>query len=389
MQGCEGFIFCKADETSHSVGLSLDFCMLLHSVQDVAGDRSPFPGRCTSGRACAASCQDLDSQLPLVFPDADSALTSSCSELVRQQPGNCWSSWNDGKAEHTSDPDVRLVQALCPESCRSCAGAASQGFMLDGRRSHAAVAAVELSYKTASVPQISPCSIEAGVLYDAGAEYLFKWRAVLSADICASFCASTVECLAFTFFMETTGSFSKFDCVLHNTTLAFTSGRRSDPCCRSGLACAARCTNQDLYVSLLMETGGLAYITNCEEYLVSTLFAQNASTCQNLSDPGLTQGLCPLSCYVRSQNSSPGGDSDVYPTSPPTLPPTTAATTSITSTQPLTEDTTDENGAGKLSAGEGMSPSSTTQPGKTQAALSSGHAWQPTSFVSIFLMMLI
>ena len=210
-------------------------------------DRSPFPGRCSSGRACASDCRDLDSQLSRIFPDADASLTSSCSELIGHQPGNCWSSWNDGKREEeATDPDIRLVQALCPESCRSCSSAAIRGLSVGGR-SHATVAAAELARRTELVPATPQCTVEQGVVYEDVAGYLFKWRAVLNADICASLCSSSTDCLAFTFYAADHAEFSKFDCVLHNSTAA-TSGRRSNSCCISGQACAARCRNQNLYV---------------------------------------------------------------------------------------------------------------------------------------------
>ncbi|OLP93630.1 Solute carrier family 35 member E2B [Symbiodinium microadriaticum] len=67
-------------------------------------------------------------------------------------------------------------------------------------------------------------------------------------------------------------------------------------------------------VSLLTQTSGLSYITNCEEYLVSLFFAQNASSCQSLPDPGLTEGLCALSCFARVPIM---GSGDAYPTLPP------------------------------------------------------------------------
>ena len=250
LQGCEAFVFCKPDETSHEVGLSIDFCMLLHTVQEVTNDRSPFPGRCTSGRACSSDCRDLDAQLPLVFPEAEASLTSSCSQLIYHQPGNCWSSWNDGKQEETTDPDMRLVQALCPESCRSCAYPSLQAQMpLGSHQNHATVAAAELARRVAIVAVTAECSIERGVAYQADMRgFLFKWQAVLNAETCASLCASSADCLAFTFYVADHEDFSKFDCVLHNSTSASTRGRRSDPCCNSGPACAARCSNQNQYV---------------------------------------------------------------------------------------------------------------------------------------------
>ena len=216
LQGCEAFIFCKSDQTSHEVGLSVDFCMLLHTVQEVQGDRSPFPGRCSSGRTCASDCRDLDPQLSLVFPDADASLVSSCSALIDRQPGNCWSSWNDGKREETTDPDIRIVQALCPESCRSCSNASVEGTSRSGNRGHATVAAAELARMTASVPATARCTIERQIAYQDESGYFFKWRAVLSAETCASLCASSPECLAFTFYVADQSDFSKFDCVLHN-----------------------------------------------------------------------------------------------------------------------------------------------------------------------------
>ncbi|CAE7943071.1 SLC35E2B [Symbiodinium sp. KB8] len=207
-----------------------------------------------------------------------------------------------------------MVQAVCPESCRSCSNASLQGTSRSGSRGHATVAAAELARMTASVPATARCSIERQIAYQDQSRYFFRWRAVLSAETCASLCASSPECLAFTFYVTDQSEFSKFDCVLHNSTSASTHGRRADPCCHSGQACAARCTNQDLYVSLLTQTSGLSYITNCEEYLVSLFFAQNASSCQSLPDPGLTEGLCALSCFARVPIM---GSGDAYPTLPP------------------------------------------------------------------------
>ncbi|CAE8711937.1 unnamed protein product, partial [Polarella glacialis] len=121
LQGCGAFSFCSYADSDVDGGY-VHMCTLLSSVVEGATDWSPIPGKCDSGRPCAAPCKDLDEQVALVFPGAAlAAVTRSCQAAVAANAGNCWSSQHDGGGNATTGLDLRFVQSLCPVSCRSCA----------------------------------------------------------------------------------------------------------------------------------------------------------------------------------------------------------------------------------------------------------------------------
>ncbi|CAE8679027.1 unnamed protein product, partial [Polarella glacialis] len=238
LQGCGAFSFCSYADSDVDGGY-VHMCTLL----------SPIPGKCDSGRPCAAPCKDLDEQVALVFPGA--ALAAAA---VAANAGNCWSSQHDGGGNATTGVQANRV------------------------------------YQDPN-----------------GSSYLFKWVGVISADQCASFCAARSACLGFTFYKLAAGylagDFARFDCVLQNSSAALGDGSRTDACCDSGLPCAAQCANHDVYVSLLMKAGGVPEISNCEEYVMYkySLFTYKVSSCRDLPSSEVMEALCPLSADRQQQ----------------------------------------------------------------------------------------
>lgn len=333
LEGCEAFTFCPAEENPVEGQLSEPWCLLMKSVTEVSEDRSPFPGKCDSGRPCSAPCTDLDSQLARIYPEVPSRLSSSCDALVSAQPGNCYYSTHDGSSIDTSSiPNVRLVQALCPARCLSCMSGKTQAVI------HATAAASRLATIAASAEAWleEGCSVEKDTVYEApgaigNSRYLYIWSVVYSADNCASFCAAREGCVGFTFYNSDSGDFKRLDCVLHNSTQALDAGKRKDPCCESGRPCAARCTNHNLYLSVLMHQAGAKHIQNCEEYLMYQLFKFNVSTCRELPGAEVMEALCSLSCFVRGarNESTPRSLTSSTPTVPPRAVETTTSSVTV------------------------------------------------------------
>eukprot|EP00929_Paragymnodinium_shiwhaense_P077111 TRINITY_DN39692_c0_g1_i1.p1 TRINITY_DN39692_c0_g1~~TRINITY_DN39692_c0_g1_i1.p1 ORF type:complete len:542 (-),score=93.68 TRINITY_DN39692_c0_g1_i1:139-1764(-) len=287
LQGCEAFSFCR--KMDPSTGAISRTCMLMTEVNETAGDYSAVPGGCDSGRPCASRCEDNDIEVPSLFMQAPG---TTCADLLAANGmPNCWASLNDAGDDLAAD--LRLVQAICPATCFGCAAEPS------GEHTEAAALAVA----SAAAELEEPCQYEKGYVYGADdIGNMFLWRLVGTSDVCASFCASTVGCLGWTYYKQHAANFSRGDCVLHNRSDAMVgSSRRLDECCDSGFPCTARCVNHEVYIMALMYVQNMSTIRTCEEYVSMSSVHYGTSVCRDMPIGDLVEGVCPLSCYVRSR----------------------------------------------------------------------------------------